>query len=1084
MDFGKLGTYAIKVLIKLLHLDFTVEEVFSQVISSAETMLVVLLAAGIVFTLLAWTESQLIQCVQGFVCGLLISRVLGVFLVLAGIISGDEQWFVDILFGCTIALIGLLTKHIGAVINILLLSTYAGVLMQSDSLDVITRMMLGFLFGILVSVLATVILDVNKFATYVLLSAAEIMLVVHHRVGSNVVSNLVFATAVSVGIAIYIVTHNNQWLNKAEKLEVREKIEADNKLQVLREQNYKKERVIKNKKKLVIYSASIAVLAGLCWYVPKNDTVMYNYCMVKAKLVRDSEKEQTYEKAKQYKNWFGAYRELARLYSVKGNMIALKAELEEINEEFGSTDRKTMTLTEELTVPVPTFSVDGGNYKTGQVVELIENSNGDSVVYTIEKKGTSIEESGKIKYSEPITLDKDGTYKITARSVTRKGYTSEVVSNTYTLDLNFPGMVTATVEGGDYTQGFNVELLSEEGYVLYTTDGTEPTNTSKLYKRPINIGMGITTVKSMSVNRLGKNSDVSTEVYRVSYDDSASTSDDSGGYSGYYYDYVVSEDKLGMPIISVRTKNSNKEVKRLSGKNPNEHGLTLYYLDSSGYVGEMNLEDLSVTLEKDFEAEKIIVEHGGIYYSDMGSGQLRFYDLETGSTTTISDEYTKLMSRCNGMLYYITTEGLYRVEEKLSIPVLLIECGERVREKKTLGSLVDTTSETETVTEEQQTSKSTSELLEEQIVQREKQYEITDVYTADNNNVYYIEDGDLYLLDMTSLTYRKVINSEIQSSSNGASGYQINEDGSVIFFDTDGILKTWRDNGVVAYIDSLTGEEIRTYNNGEMPWTAEQREDRITQYNKLRALKSDAVRKRKVNLTGLNAVRQNEDGSYTLANGLKATTNPDGSMDLSDGSKVYSNGNIILSDGTVISPDGSKVFKDGTSVAPSGIVTYKNGDVVYADNSIRYSNGISVDTFGNITYPNGNKVNKYNTLTYPDGSTLDVNGKRTAKDGEVTYEGPRNSELNNGTFDKSEKICLGITGSNGTIAVKINERTENYSIDSLSDSLIGWDTAESMKWSLIDSEGNLTDLLENKEQLFFTDYGYYTDNMEYKTYKH
>ena len=78
---------------------------------------------------------------------------------------------------------------------------------------------------------------------------------------------------------------------------------------------------------------------------------------------------------------------------------------------------------------VPTFSVEEGTYKEAQAIKLTAGEGGEKVFYTI-NDGT------EQQYIEPIKLEEDGTYKITAYTAANGALTkSSTVTKTYVINL-------------------------------------------------------------------------------------------------------------------------------------------------------------------------------------------------------------------------------------------------------------------------------------------------------------------------------------------------------------------------------------------------------------------------------------------------------------------------------------------------------------------------------------------------------------------------------------------------------------------------------------------------------------------------
>ena len=70
--------------------------------------------------------------------------------------------------------------------------------------------------------------------------------------------------------------------------------------------------------------------------------------------------------------------------------------------------------------------------------------------------------------------------------------------------------------GGTFTEPFDLRLTADAGCTIhYTTDGTEATAASPVYRAPIHIGYGTTTVSALAVDAEGSASESKTETYIV-----------------------------------------------------------------------------------------------------------------------------------------------------------------------------------------------------------------------------------------------------------------------------------------------------------------------------------------------------------------------------------------------------------------------------------------------------------------------------------------------------------------------------------------------------------------------------------------
>lgn len=105
---------------------------------------------------------------------------------------------------------------------------------------------------------------------------------------------------------------------------------------------------------------------------------------------------------------------------------------------------------------VPTFSVEGGTYKEAQAIELRAGEGGTQVFYTI-NDGTEQQYIG-----EPIKLEEDGTYKITAYTAANGALAkSTTVTKTYVISLPLDVPYILCEDAAWLTEGANIIFVGE-----------------------------------------------------------------------------------------------------------------------------------------------------------------------------------------------------------------------------------------------------------------------------------------------------------------------------------------------------------------------------------------------------------------------------------------------------------------------------------------------------------------------------------------------------------------------------------------------------------------------------------------------
>lgn len=99
-------------------------------------------------------------------------------------------------------------------------------------------------------------------------------------------------------------------------------------------------------------------------------------------------------------------------------------------DDYAKSDAAELNFKIELAAGVPTFSVEEGTYKEAQAIKLTAGEGGEVVYYTIN-------DGPEQQYiDEPIKLEEDGTYKITAYTAANGALAkSATVTKTYVISL-------------------------------------------------------------------------------------------------------------------------------------------------------------------------------------------------------------------------------------------------------------------------------------------------------------------------------------------------------------------------------------------------------------------------------------------------------------------------------------------------------------------------------------------------------------------------------------------------------------------------------------------------------------------------
>jgi PKD repeat protein len=178
-------------------------------------------------------------------------------------------------------------------------------------------------------------------------------------------------------------------------------------------------------------------------------------------------------------------------------------------------------LVPDTTAPVVQSNLHGGLYNKNLTVKLSAVDNKDLnplIRYTIngiDPTRNYIDPANKsLIYKDGVVINKEGTTVLKFIAVDASGNVSPIVTEIFKIDKTAPN-ATANIKTGLYNTNKIVKLtMSEIGNVYYTTNGTNPTKSSKLYKGPINI-KSTTTLKFMAIDLAGNKSPLYKLVYAI-----------------------------------------------------------------------------------------------------------------------------------------------------------------------------------------------------------------------------------------------------------------------------------------------------------------------------------------------------------------------------------------------------------------------------------------------------------------------------------------------------------------------------------------------------------------------------------------
>ena len=153
------------------------------------------------------------------------------------------------------------------------------------------------------------------------------------------------------------------------------------------------------------------------------------------------------------------------------------------------TPRNSYTVTAKMFVGeetiTPIANPVAGTYSQSTQVTLSTTTPQSTIYYTT--NGTTPTTASQV-YSAPITVPENTTTTIKAIAKRNGYYVSDVLSSTYTI-TGTVATPTASQPSGvvDYQSTVSLNTTTTNASIRYTTNGTEPTETSLLYTTPITI---------------------------------------------------------------------------------------------------------------------------------------------------------------------------------------------------------------------------------------------------------------------------------------------------------------------------------------------------------------------------------------------------------------------------------------------------------------------------------------------------------------------------------------------------------------------------------------------------------------------
>lgn len=193
-----------------------------------------------------------------------------------------------------------------------------------------------------------------------------------------------------------------------------------------------------------------------------------------------------------------AYESIIYIYDEEGRY-------EEINVLLTSCmDADIINHFQQYMAMTPEFGYVSGNYDEVITLKINANTTG-RIYYTLD--GSNPDENSEV-YTAPLFLE-SGEYQIAAVFINDYGIKSEVARSWYVINLTAPDPPELLLYSGDYHVPTWIEVIPPEmGTVYYTIDGMDPNEDSLKYTEPIQMPLGRTNFKFVTISDEGVPSEV------------------------------------------------------------------------------------------------------------------------------------------------------------------------------------------------------------------------------------------------------------------------------------------------------------------------------------------------------------------------------------------------------------------------------------------------------------------------------------------------------------------------------------------------------------------------------------------------
>lgn len=195
-----------------------------------------------------------------------------------------------------------------------------------------------------------------------------------------------------------------------------------------------------------------------------------------------------------------AYTALISVYDKQGQ----RAKILELMET--THNQEIRALFADYAVPVPVIEPEGGTFDDDQSVSITAENDKLKIYYTLD--GTQPDQNSTL-YTEPVLLEGQKDYVLTAVCLDEEGFYSDPVEASYRIHYNTPAMPSVSPDGGQYTSPVRITVTAPEGTtVYYTWNGSEPDESCSACDGTLTVPEGNNILSLVAIDKHGMKSGV------------------------------------------------------------------------------------------------------------------------------------------------------------------------------------------------------------------------------------------------------------------------------------------------------------------------------------------------------------------------------------------------------------------------------------------------------------------------------------------------------------------------------------------------------------------------------------------------